>query len=133
MQSAANHKAAAASGPLVTGDDAQEMARLTAKATHLIGELTRSSAGIQSVAREIQLLAVNAGVEAARHGAAGRGFAVIAEAVKKLADQTRASTVATGRSLSGLADTIEALRRQDEAARAAAGGGVQPAPAKVLP
>ncbi|MGL5136845.1 MAG: methyl-accepting chemotaxis protein, partial [Beijerinckiaceae bacterium] len=68
--------------------------------------LGAASATIQNIAREIQLLAVNAGVEAARHGAAGRGFAVIAEAVKKLADQTRSSTSEIERHQKSLATTI---------------------------
>jgi methyl-accepting chemotaxis protein len=72
--------------------------------------LGAASATIQNIAREIQLLAVNAGVEAARHGAAGRGFAVIAEAVKKLADQTRHSTAEIERHQSSLASTIVAVQ-----------------------
>jgi methyl-accepting chemotaxis protein len=72
--------------------------------------LRRSSDGIQKIAREIQMLAVNAGVEAARHGAAGRGFAVIAEAIKRLADQTRLATDEMGRNLAELAATITMLQ-----------------------
>ncbi len=75
-----------------------------------VAELRKSSTSIQNIAREIQLLAVNAGVEAARHGVAGRGFAVIAEAVKKLADQTRVSTELTGKHLVRLAATMEHLQ-----------------------
>lgn len=92
-----------------------ETERLMAQANRLVAELTRSSAGIQSIAREIQLLAVNAGVEPARHGAAGRGRAVIAEAVMKLADKTRASTVATKHSLARLSETMAALCKHDGA------------------
>lgn len=69
-----------------------------------------SSDAIQHIAREIQLLAVNAGVEAARVGVAGRGFAVIADSVKRLADQTRAATTESERHLTELASSIASLQ-----------------------
>ncbi len=90
-----------------------------------MNELGKSLAGIQNIAREIQLLAVNAGVEAARHGASGRGFAVIAEAVKKLADQTRAATELTTRHLGKLTSVVASVQEKGRAnldsARAADG------------
>jgi methyl-accepting chemotaxis protein len=89
---------------------AGEMDGVLSAAGAQVAELKASSASVQTVAREIQLLAVNAGVEAARHGVAGRGFAVIAEAVKKLADQTRLATTQTDRLLSQLAATMTELR-----------------------
>ncbi len=82
------------------------------EASQQLAELGRTSSEIQSIAREVQLLAVNAGVEAARHGASGRGFAVIAEAVKKLADQTRAATLRTERSVGRLTQSLTSLRSQ---------------------
>jgi methyl-accepting chemotaxis protein len=87
--------------------DAQMMA-----AASQVVDLRKASSSIQSIAREIQLLAVNAGVEAARHGTAGRGFAVIAEAVKKLADQTRHATDQTERHLSALASSMAHLQER---------------------
>lgn len=93
------------------------------EATETVQRVSESSASINSVAREIQLISINAGVEAARSGAAGRGFAVIANAVKDLAEQTRAATAENARQLTALAETIERLARQsrdsEEKARAA--------------
>lgn len=76
-----------------------------------------SSDAIQSITREIQLLSINAGVEAARSGAAGRGFAVIAAAVKTLAEQTREATALSARQLDALVKAVDQLagRSQENA------------------
>ncbi|MGP0061373.1 MAG: methyl-accepting chemotaxis protein [Beijerinckiaceae bacterium] len=77
-------------------------------------KVTQASAAIQSIARETQLLALNAGIEAARAGAAGRGFGVIADAVKALADQIRVFAGDNEQQLNALTRTLAGLQAQAE-------------------
>jgi|GEM_PF-584189 len=68
-------------------------------------EVTGISETIKSIAEQINLLALNASIEAARAGEAGRGFTVVAEEVRKLAEQTSSES----QSISGVLTTITNL------------------------
>lgn len=77
--------------------------------SHALDRVRRVAEEIASVAQMTNMLALNAQVEAARAGAAGRGFMVVAQEVKAMSERTAAATNEIGQTLESLRGSAELI------------------------
>ena len=98
----------------------QEVAEVLRADMQQLNEHARSISTIMGVISDIadqtNLLALNAAIEAARAGEAGRGFAVVADEVRKLAEKTMTSTSEVGSAISAIQhSTTKSMEGVDKA------------------
>ncbi|QLA14160.1 methyl-accepting chemotaxis protein [Desulfolutivibrio sulfodismutans] len=128
-RAAAEARGMAKSGAEVVGRSVAaigDVSRLAASLSTGMAELGRQAESIgqvmtviSDIADQTNLLALNAAIEAARAGEAGRGFAVVADEVRKLAEKTMLATREVGEVIAsiqtGARDNVKSV---EEAARA---------------
>ncbi len=105
-------KTKAAQGADVVGQVVAAIAQVQAQSQEMMDDISSLGAQAEGIGRIINvisdiadqtnLLALNAAIEAARAGEAGRGFAVVADEVRKLAEKTMAATKEVGQAIRGI-------------------------------
>jgi methyl-accepting chemotaxis protein len=112
--------------------DIHEISSVVGVCGQQIRELETSSAQVNSIVNVIReiadqtnLLALNAAIEAARAGEQGRGFAVVADEVRKLAERTTRSTEEVSQTISSMVERARLASEQMQNAETLVETGVK--------
>jgi len=77
---------------IISSDAAKEVSIVIEQTNISADKITTASLQIQGISKQTNLLALNASIEAARAGEAGKGFSVVADEIRKLAEESNRFT-----------------------------------------
>ena len=78
------------------------------------GKYREMSENVEQIAKDINLLSLNASIEAARAGEAGKGFAVVAENIRRLSDESKQSVAESQNNDKQIASVIKNVNQTVE-------------------